>query len=89
MFLQFDRPLSVENLRSYPSETVEELRQLLASGVVARPDPHRNDFYEIGSGPRVFYIHLSPVSGKVVLLGTWLKDAQPRGQVLAAGQEPA
>jgi hypothetical protein len=41
------------------------------------PDPHRQGFFEVQNGTSVYYIHLSPVSGKVMLLATWLKEAQP------------
>lgn len=64
---------AIEDLRNHPTETVEKLRQLLSSGAPAKPDPRRKDFYELENGCEVFYIHISPVNGKVLLLATWLK----------------
>ncbi|HEX2713851.1 MAG TPA: hypothetical protein VHM88_16775 [Candidatus Acidoferrales bacterium] len=77
MVLRLNHSLEIENLRNHPAETVEQLRYLLASGAPARPDPRRSGFYEVENHSRVFYIHISPVNGKVLLLATWTKDARP------------
>jgi hypothetical protein len=74
---QLNQQPNIEDLRHHGPETVEELRQLLASGASAKPDPHRSDFYELDDSNKVFYIHLSPVDGKILLLATWLKDEEP------------
>ncbi|HKS95607.1 MAG TPA: hypothetical protein VJV74_05670 [Terriglobia bacterium] len=67
--------LTIENLRHYPSDVVEKLRGLLVAGVNARPDPRRKGFYDVEDGARVFFIHISPVSGNVMLLATWCEEA--------------
>lgn len=77
MLLRLEQQPSVENLRNYPAETVDKLRELLAAGAPARPDPRRSNFYELENGSRVYYIHISPVSGKVWLLAIWSKSATP------------
>lgn len=77
MVLRLNQEADIENLRAYPAETVEQVRQLLAAGAPARPDPRRKDFYELENGCRVYYIHISPINGKVLLLASWLKDARP------------
>jgi hypothetical protein len=77
MVLRVNTQPVIEDLRHHSAETVDKLRQLLATGAPAKADPHRNDFFEVENGSRVFYIHISPVSGKVMLLATWLKEAQP------------
>jgi len=69
------RPI-IEDLRNHSAETVENLRELLASGAPAHPDPHRAGFYEVQNHSQVFYIHVSPVNGKVLLLATWRKDSE-------------
>jgi len=74
MVLQLDGDLKIENLRSYPEQTVEKLRELLVGGAQAQLDPRRKDFYEVENGSHVFYIHISPVNNKVMLLASWLKD---------------
>lgn len=74
MVLRLNGNLRIENLRNYPAETVAELRQLLVAGALAQADPHRANFYELENDARYFYIHLSPMGGKVLLLASWLKN---------------
>lgn len=84
MVLRLNQHPNIEDLHHHSPEIVEVLRQLLASGAPAKADPRRNDFYELENGSQVFYIHISPVNGKVLLLGTWLKDEAPAA--MAASQ---
>lgn len=77
MALRLNQQPNIEDLRHHGPEAVEKLRQLLASGAPAKPDPRRSDFYELEDGNKVFYIHISPVNGKILLLATWLKDEEP------------
>jgi hypothetical protein len=82
--------LVIENLRNYPAEIVEGLHGSLVAGADARPDPHRKGFYDVSSGARVFFIHVSPVSGNVMLLATWCKEQAPEAaHARVAGQRPA
>ena len=82
--------LVIENLRNYPAELVEKLQGLLAAGVEAQPDPRRKGFYDVHNDTRVFFIHVSPVSGNVLLLGSWLKEqAAEAASVRAASRPPA
>ncbi len=74
MVLRLNHSPEIEDLRKHPSETVDKLRELLASGAPARPDPRRAGFYEVENHSQVFYIHISPVNGKVLLLATWTKN---------------
>ena len=74
MLLRFDGNLTIENLGNCPAETIEELYALLAAGAQCHADPHRQNFYEVENGSRAFFIHLSPVSGKVLLLASWRSD---------------
>ncbi len=85
MVLRLNHSLEIENLRNHPAETVDKLRELLASGAAARPDPRRAGFYEVENHSRVFYIHISPVNGKVLLLATWTKN-EGAADVLASPQ---
>jgi len=77
MVLQLNQLSVIEDLRKHPAELVDNLRALLASGAPAKPDPHRENFFEVENCCRVYYIHIAPVTGKVYLLGTWLKDQVP------------
>jgi hypothetical protein len=81
MRLHFNGTLKIDNLGRFPSEIVDKLRELLAQGAEALPDPRRKGFYDVLNGNRVFFIHVSPVSGNVMLLASWLKE-----QAAAAAQ---
>ncbi len=77
MVLQLrDSRLAVEDARNHPAEAVKNLRALLNAGAVALPDPHRKNFYEVQNGSKVYYIHHSPLTGRVLLLGIWPKAAE-------------
>ncbi len=82
MILQMNGPIRIENLRHYPSETVDRLRSLLLSGASASPNPHRKNFYDLEDGDHAYYIHISP-TGAVLLLASWPRD----GVHLATFQE--
>ena len=71
MFLKIANDLNIENLNDYPTEVVSQLEKLLASGVEARLDPNRKNFYDIENVGRGFFIHASPRGGNVMLLATW------------------
>jgi hypothetical protein len=75
MVLQLERMPKVEALHGYPAGTLERLAQLLAMGVSAKADPRRESFYEVESDSEVFYVHVSPANGRVLLIGIWPKSA--------------
>ena len=77
MILRIESMPKVEALRSYPPGTADRLSQLLAMGAPARPDPRREGFYEVESDSEVFYVHISPLNGRVLLIGIWQKSAEP------------
>jgi hypothetical protein len=95
VLLQFSQAPVIDNLRKYPEQLVSRLGALLREGVVARPDPRRKGFYDVAGNDRVFFIHVSPVSGKVWLLASWAAEmdeaAQPvrRVPAMIAGAGPA
>ncbi len=66
-----ERELEIEDLRNHPARAVNELRDLLSSGANLLPDPKRAGFYELHDESTVYYIHISPVTGKIILLATW------------------
>ena len=67
MILKMNGPFRIDNLRRYPPETVEAVRNALVAGVIATADPHRKNFYDLEAGENIFYIHLSP-TGTVLFL---------------------
>ncbi len=64
----------IEDLGKHSSELIECLRQLLVTGAEAQPDPRRAQFYDVHNCTRTYFIHISPVSGKVMLIATWADD---------------
>ncbi len=64
----------IEDLGKHSPELIENLRQLLATGVEAQPDPRRPNFYDLRNCTRTYFIHISPVSGKVMLIAAWADD---------------
>src|SRR5712664_3364905 len=75
MFLRMKRLPGVDNLRNYPAEIIKEPEELLLSGGSALPDPKREGFYDLENYERTFFIQISSITGKVVLLATWRKSA--------------
>ena len=84
MILRLSGKPIVENRWNYSPSIVERLRALLAEGALCEPDLQRKGFYDVKDGDRVFFIHISPVSGKVMLLASWLEEALPSPLVQAA-----
>src|ERR1019366_4422645 len=73
MFLRMKRLPGVDNLRNYPAEIIKELEELLLSGGSAWPDPKRKGFYDLENQERTFFIQISSITGRVVLLAIWRK----------------
>jgi hypothetical protein len=71
MGMVLERELEIEDLRNHPVKTVDVLRDLLLGGAELMPDPKRAGFYELRHESTVYYIHVSPVTGKIILLATW------------------
>ena len=71
-------PLLLEDLRNHPPEHLAELRLLLTSSAVLRPDPRRRGFFEIEGRSHVFYILKYPGGRKVLLIAVWERDQTSR-----------
>ena len=78
MFLRMKQRPAVDNLRNYPAEIIKELEELLLSGGSALPDPKRKGFYDLENYDRTFFIQISSITGKVVLLATWRRALSRR-----------
>ncbi len=73
---------NIENPREYAPAEMEELRHLLLAGSQAERDPRRQHFYNLEGGNSAYYIHISPITGKVMLLAKWSR--QPSDSYAAA-----
>jgi hypothetical protein len=76
MVLQIASGSRIENPRQYDTHALEELRNLLTAGVKAQRDPIREFFYELEGIMDTYYIHVSPITGNVVLLARWSRQLQ-------------
>ncbi len=89
MLLRLNHTAVIDNLRSYSREIVERLAIALRDGAVAEPDPRRKGFYDVNDGDRSFFIHISPVTGRVWLLASWCTEPAPRARYAAHFIAPA
>lgn len=76
MRLQIREGSTIENPRSYANHAVEGLRELLAVETCIQKDPRRDHFYQLEDDKNAYYIHVSPISGNVVLLAKWTRQAE-------------
>jgi hypothetical protein len=74
MVFQITEASRIENPRNYGAHTVEHLRGLLIAGTDAQRDPVREHFYELQADVDSYYIHISPITGNVVLLARWVRQ---------------
>ena len=82
MLLRMKQLPGVDNLRNYPAEIIKGLEELLLSGGSAVLDPKRKGFYDLENHERIFFVQISSITGRVVLLATWLR---PKRAVAIAG----
>ncbi len=73
MVLRMTNTATIENPRGYADHTVRDLQHVLTDGAEAQRDPLREHFYQIEGNKGTFYIHISPVTGNVILLAKWLR----------------
>ena len=71
MIIRMEQKPTIDNLQNYPASVVDQLGRLLMEGVPARQDPRRKNFYDVAHADQAFFIHLSPLTGKVMLLAMW------------------
>jgi len=71
MKMDFGEVIEIEDLGNHPEATVIHLGILLAGTVNATRDPKRRCFYEIEGGSTVYYIYVSPLSGRISLIASW------------------
>lgn len=79
MVTVLEREFEIEDPRNHPVDTINCLHELLAGGAELLPDPKRAGFYELHHESTVYYIHVSPVTGKIILLATWPLQGSSRG----------
>ena len=55
---------------------MHDLRDLLAAGAEAECDPNRANFYTLEDNRNFYYIHVSPITGNIMLLAKWSRQPQ-------------
>lgn len=63
--------IRIENARLYPAEVVNRLYAALLNGVELHADESRINFYDLNSEGRTYFIYISPLNGRVILIATW------------------
>ena len=63
------KEVAIEDLGHHSAEAVRGLRSCLAAQPNLVRDPKRKNLFEVQGCSRVYYIHVSPVSGKVSAAG--------------------
>lgn len=86
MVMHLKNEPTIEDLGKHPQEAVTLLRQLLAGGARVQPDAKRPNFYELEHGSDVYYIHISPVTGHIMLLATWTKERHEAATICGSPQ---
>jgi hypothetical protein len=76
MLLQMREGSRIENPREYSARAVQELRDLLAAGGHAQQDLRRENFYLLEDSQNTYYLHVSPITGNIILLARWLRQPQ-------------
>lgn len=76
--IAFAGQVQIENPRKYDAAVLDELRLLLQQGGNAVRDPRRKTCYEIVGPEGTFYVHVSPVSGNIVLIARWTRHLVAR-----------
>jgi hypothetical protein len=80
MVANISNKAQIEDLGNHPTEALAALRSLLAGGANTIADPKRDGFYEVEGDSAVYYIHVSRITGKILLLATWQSEAVPVGR---------
>jgi hypothetical protein len=68
------KEVAIEDMGRHPAEALRGLQACLAAQPKLAPDPKRKTLFEVQGCSSVYYIHVSPVSGKISLLATWPKE---------------
>jgi len=81
MVMCLDRELEIEDLRNHSQELIAQLRDVLTAGANVTPDAKRPHFFEVKHPGQLYYIYISPTTGKVLLIAAWIHEEIHRRQV--------
>jgi len=84
MKVNLRKDVPIEDLGSHSAAALKGLRACLAAQPKLMRDPKRGNLFELQGCTSVYYIHISPVSGKISLLATWPSEPALDGSTQAA-----
>jgi hypothetical protein len=79
-----EREFEIEDLRNHSQDMITPLRDVLARGVNIIPDPQRPGFYEVKLHGQLYFIYISPTTGKVLLIAGWNREESVQIEVEAS-----
>ncbi|MGB8541539.1 MAG: hypothetical protein WCD49_07865 [Candidatus Acidiferrales bacterium] len=79
-----ERELEIEDLRNHSQEMISHLRDVLARGANVIPDAKRPGFYEVKLHGQLYFIYISPKTGKVLLIAGWSREESLHVEVEAS-----
>jgi hypothetical protein len=85
MVMCSERELEIEDLRNHSQEMITRLRDVLACGANVVPDPKRPGFYEVKLRGQLYFIYISPNTGKVSLIAGWNRQESLQAEIEAPG----
>ena len=83
MVMCSERELEIEDLRNHSQEMITRLRDVLARGANIVPDPKRPGFYEVKLRGQLYFIYISPNTGKVLLIAGWNRQESLQAEIEA------
>ena len=83
MVMCSERELEIEDLRNHSQEMITRLRDVLACGANVVPDPKRPGFYEVKLRGQLYFIYISPNTGKVSLIAGWNRQESLQAEIEA------
>jgi len=71
MVMRWEHDVQIQDIRNHPPELLRGLESLLLKGASLTPDARHPGFFEVQDGTQVYYVHIVPNTGKVLLLAAW------------------
>ncbi len=84
MLMCLERELEIEDPRNHSQGLIAQLRDVLARGANATPDVKRPHFYEVRHPGQLYFIYISPNTGKVLLIAGCSSDESVAAEVEAS-----
>jgi hypothetical protein len=84
MLMCLERESEIEDLRNHSQELIAQLRDVLAGGANVTRDAKRPLFCEVKYPGQLYFIYISPNTGKVLLIAACSRDESVAAKVEAS-----